>query len=191
MTVGLLLAVAFYMLMSRVEDGPFELMFPGVMSPGARLEDDSFIAQRTRVMPLDGVELRRMREQRELVDELARRHIGTPLTTGQSLDDLRVIQEILDKKILEKEQVYELQALGIALGDLMAEQLDLKWVAVEDEHGRSRALQYGEDEDLFFPVTMISKRVDKDVRFTVEELFEKTRATVQRVRVRVGDAREL
>lgn len=191
MAFGLALAVAFYWLMSNVEEGPFELAFPGMAAPGMQLEDDSFIAQRTRVMPLDGVELRRMREQRQLVDELARRHVGTPLTAGQSFDDLRVLQELLDKKVLGKDETYELQALGVALGDLMAEQLDLRWVAVEDDRGRSRALQYGEQEDLIFPVTMISKRVEADVRFSIQELWDKTRKTVQEIRVRVGDAREL
>ena len=191
MTLGLCLAVAFYLLMKHVDDGPFELAFPGMGSPGALLEDDSFIAERTLIEPLGGVEERRLREQRNVVDELARRHIGTPLTSGRSMDDLRVIQELLDKKILKKDQTYELQALGIAFGDLLAEQLGLEWVSVEDELGRTRALQYGDSENFVFPVTMISKRVEADVRFTVAELYEKTRSTVEAFRKEPGSTRRL
>ena len=92
---------------------------------------------------------------------------------------------------VKKDQTYELQALGIAFGDLLAEQLGLEWVSVEDELGRTRALQYGDSENFVFPVTMISKRVEADVRFTVAELYEKTRSTVEAFRKEPGSTRRL
>ena len=112
-----------------------------------------------------------MARQRELVRELAMRHVGTPLSGG-SLEDLRVLQDILDMRLFAPDQVYELQALGVALGDVIAEQLGLSWVLVEDEVGRSRALRYGESGNLLFPVTMISRRLQFEQRFTVLELYE-------------------
>ena len=188
MCAGLALAMAFYVLMTRLQSGPFELAFP-LAGNGVQLEDDSFIAQRTMIEELDTLEERRLREQRNVIDELARRHIGTPLTSGRSTDDLRVLQELIDKQLLDKEQTYELQALGICLGDVMAEQLGLIWVAATDDHGRVRALQYGEGDDLFFPSTMISKRIEANVLFTVQELYDEMRRTVEALDRRYGNSR--
>jgi hypothetical protein len=77
--------------------------------------------------------------------------------------------------VLQPDQTLELQALGVVLGDVMVAQLGFSWAIVEDELGRSRALRLGESDDLVYPVTMISKRVEKDIRFTVEELYAKAR----------------
>jgi hypothetical protein len=130
-------------------------------------------AWRSRFGDLSATDRDLISQQRALVNELARRHVGTQLT-GDSLDDLRVLQRILDRKSLAPGQTFELQALGVALGDVMAAQLGLSWVIFQDEDGRSRALRLGETDFVVFPVTMISKRVERDVPFTIEELYRKT-----------------
>lgn len=115
--------------------------------------------------------------------ELARRHVGSS-TTGRSLADLRVIQAIVDSAGLKSDQTFELQALGVALGDVLAAQLGLEWIALQDELGRSRALRFGETDVVLFPVTMISKRVEAGLPVSVEELWEKARRTVADARPR-------
>ena len=55
-----------------------------------------------------------------------------------------------------------------------------------DETGRVRALQHGERDDFFFPSTMISKRIEADVRFTVQELYDEARRTVEALDRRYG-----
>ncbi len=189
MALGLVAELGFYLILGRSLDNSFDLRLPN-WGRMPLLEDDSFIASRTLIEPLDGVERRRIREQRQLVHDLARRHIGTALS-GQSLDDLRVIQELLDKKIFKSDDTYELQALGIALGDLMASRLDLHWVAVEDDLGRSRALQFGDGENFIFPITMISKRVEVDLGVRVTDLYKKAEAEVEGFRRRAGGGRGL
>jgi hypothetical protein len=187
--LGLVLAIGFYYSMSEISQGnPVAFLMPG-FGAAAHLEDDSFYAKRKRIEPLGALEQRQMRQQRAAVDELARRHVGLPLTTGKSMDDLRVIQDVLDRSALSLDQTYELQALGVALGDVMAEQLGLEWVVVDDDLGRSRALRFGETENLIFPVTMISKRVERNVRFRVSELFEKARESVEEFRRTTGRGR--
>lgn len=133
-------------------------------------------SDRRRISPLEASDESLLARQRSAVDELARRHVGSPLTGGE-LDDLRVLQELLDQRVLDSDQTYELQSLGVVLGDVMVAQLGFAWVVVEDELGRSRALRMGESDELIFPVTMISKRVERDIRFSVEELY----ATAQKV----------
>ena len=67
--------------------------------------------------------------QRELASELSRRHLGTPLTGGE-IRDLEVLQRLLDGRAIDREDVFEQQALGVAFGDVMAKNLDLHWVVV-------------------------------------------------------------
>jgi len=191
MALGLVVAVGFYLSIERIGSNPFGGLLPGFGLDRALLEDDSFYAKRSSVETLTGVDQRRLREQRNLVDELARRHVGTPLSAGHSLDDLRVIQEILDQGVLDPDQTFELQALGVALGDVLAQQHDLEWVVVNDDLGRSRALRYGEGEDLIFPVTMISKRVEADVDFRVIELYEKSARSLDEFARRAGNGRRI
>jgi len=189
LALGTALTVVVYLAVSGRSAGPLVGLLPGLGPPPIVLDDDSFIAQRKRISPLTAHDERQMGEQRSKVEELARRHVGTPLTGGASREDLRILQEILDKQVLSRDQTWELQALGVALGDVMAEQLGLTWVAIEDELGRSRALRFRESEDLIFPVTMISKRVEVKVRFRVLDLFEKTSSRVDDLALRARGGR--
>lgn len=109
--------------------------------------------------------------QRDIAHGLARRYVGSSLSAD--LDDLRILQAIVDQRVLGSAQAFELQALGIALGDVMVTELGFKWIVLRDKYGRSRALQYKGTENYVFPVTMISRRVEGDLDFTVAELFEK------------------
>jgi hypothetical protein len=189
LALGLALTAVVYLSASGRSAGPLLSLIPGLGPPPIVLDDDSFIAQRKHISPLAAHDERQLREQRAKVDELARRHVGTPLTGGASPDDLRILQEILDEQVLSRDQTWELQALGVALGDVMAEQLGLTWVVVEDRLGRSRALRFRESENLVFPVTMISKRVEGNVRFRVIELYEKTSSEVDGFALRAQGGR--
>jgi hypothetical protein len=158
-------------------------------SPGVGFELDRPAAEgrldlgsegvRRRIGSLADADERLLSQQRSAVDALARRHVGSPLTGGTT-DDLRVLQKLLDQRVLQPDQTYELQALGVVLGDVMVAQLDFSWAVVEDELGRSRALRLGDSDEIVYPVTMISKRVEADIRFTVDELYAKAQAIAGR-----------
>jgi len=111
------------------------------------------------------------RRQRALADELARRHLGTPLRGGETRD-LATLQRLLDGDWIEREDVFSQQAIGLALGDVMARNLDLHWVVVDDDYGRSRALRWKDEQDLFFPVTMVSKRIAQRRPVDVYDLYD-------------------
>jgi hypothetical protein len=53
--------------------------------------------------------------------------------------------------------VVKLQCLGVALGDALAEELQMEWVTVEDEYGKDPALRFPGTTVIAFPLTMISK----------------------------------
>jgi len=138
-------------------------------------------APRSRVEDLGVLEERRIDRQRAAVVEFARRRVGAEPGDG-SLDDLRILQQIVDDRILRRDQTYELQALGVVLGDVMAKQLGLRWVVVDDQYGRTRALRYGTGDDVFFPITMISKRYERGLDVDVRALYSDVEAQVAALR---------
>lgn len=139
------------------------------------------------VESLDARDRRRLEQQRGVVGTAASRHVGSPLRGGD-LGDLRILQELVDQRVFAVDQVYELQALGVVLGDVMAEQFGLSWVVVDDRYGRTRALQYGDLDDVFFPVTMISRRYEKNIPVDVDELYRKMEAEVAKLSRRRGSS---
>ena len=91
--------------------------------------------------------------------------------TGTTLSK---IQQILDEKRYAPEQTYELQSLGLALGDYIQYKDDnlLHWAVVQDEYGRDICLQYKRTAMTVFPMTMLSKRVEDGEEVVVEALVK-------------------
>lgn len=123
-----------------------------------------------RIAPLTASQRHHLERQRGLADELARRHLGTGL--HRDLGDLRILQQLLDRRVLAPDQTYELQALGVALGDVLAARHRLQWVRVIDEYGESRALEQAASGTLLFPVTMISRRVEAGLEVDVRQRYD-------------------
>lgn len=147
------------------------------------------LAQRQRTIEPPGpAEIAKSQRQRDLIDSLARRRLGTRLRGG-ALSDLDVLQRLFDERVIEKEDVSTQQAAGTVLGDVMARNLRLDQVVVDDDFGRSRALRYRDTPSLFFPVTMLSKRVKNDERISVRSLYDDVAREVERLEARRLPAR--
>jgi hypothetical protein len=84
---------------------------------------------------------------------------------------LRLLDGILRNKWIPPTETLKLQCLGVALGDALAQKFGLEWVAVEDEYGRDPALRLPGTSFILFPLTMISKRIEKGEPVDVFELF--------------------
>jgi len=110
--------------------------------------------------------------QRELIDDLARQHLGRQLR-GDKYSDIRILQRLLDSKVVDAQDTAKLQAMGVVLGDVLAKELDLNWVIFEDKNGRNRALRYRQLETVLFPITMISRRAEVGSKVDVQALFDK------------------
>jgi hypothetical protein len=95
---------------------------------------------------------------------------------------LRVLDAILQINWVQSSETVKLQSLGIALGDALAQELGLTWVAVEDEYGRDPALILKGTSVRLFPLTMISKRVERGEAVDIYDLFSGTCGTVRRLR---------
>lgn len=125
-----------------------------------------------RISPLTPVDRQFMQQQRDLLLDLVERNYGRVLKREKD-NDLELIQRLLDDQLVRNDQPRELQAMGVVMGDLLAQDLGLHWVIYEDSLGRSRALRYQESDDYLFPVTMISRRREVDNLTPVAEIYQK------------------
>ncbi|MDR2860746.1 MAG: DUF3806 domain-containing protein [Elusimicrobiota bacterium] len=85
---------------------------------------------------------------------------------------LYLLQGIIDQKFIKKDETDKLQSLGVVFGDALAEGLSLHWVEIEDEYGIDPALRYLETNILLFPLTILSKRIEKGEEINIKELFD-------------------
>jgi hypothetical protein len=85
---------------------------------------------------------------------------------------IHLIQKIIDENTFQVDSIYELQSLGIALGDyIQFKNNDFHWAVVRDEYGRDICLQYKTLAITIFPMTMISKRIEDGENVNVSELY--------------------
>lgn len=114
------------------------------------------------------------RERIEAAREWVKGHFGDQLDERYAPLEgkLRVVDAIVRKGWVEPSETWKLQALGVALGDALAQKLMLDWVTVEDEYGCDPALNWPGTSVYSYPLTMISKRIERGEAVDVRELFE-------------------
>jgi hypothetical protein len=103
---------------------------------------------------------------------------------------LRLLATILRSNWIERSETWKLQSLGITFGDALVQRMGLEWVVVEDEYGRDPALQDPGTTTIVFPLTTISKRIERGESVDVYTLFEEACRMIEelRPRNRVGDS---
>jgi hypothetical protein len=116
--------------------------------------------------------------QRGDVEDLVSRHLGIMALRGNG-DDLPVLQQLVDKRVVKNDDVEVWQAIGVVIGDLIAEEFDLHWVSVEDEYGVSKALQLQDTMNFVFPITLLSKRVQFRQKIDIQAIYEKLRTDIE------------
>jgi len=94
-------------------------------------------------------------------------------------DKLALIDAILGANSIGVGETWKLQSLGIVFGDALAQKLGLIWVAVDDEYGRDPALSAPGTSILSFPLTSISKRIERGEAVDVFRLFEAACRTIE------------
>jgi hypothetical protein len=113
---------------------------------------------------------KRLRDQRAVVekfiaDESSRQRYQT------AAGKLGTIQAILRSNALKPNLTYELQCLGVVLGDAFVQDRKMEWVMVEDDQGRDAAVRLPGTTVIIFPLTMIPKRVERGEKVDVFNLF--------------------
>ncbi|MFT4768353.1 MAG: hypothetical protein ACI8RN_001488 [Glaciecola sp.] len=133
-----------------------------------------------RVTALNPLDRQYMDLQRQSLNDMTLRYYGSRCCRSQT--ELDYLQRLLDDAHVRPDQTRELQAMGVALGDLLATELDMHWVVYEDIRGRSRALRLGETENYLFPVTMIARRHEGGDKTPVQEIYRLAYEAIETVR---------
>ncbi len=142
----------------------------------------NLLAQQWRTEPLTPIDQRYMADQRDIIDELARRHFGRQLN-GNKHNDLAVIQRLLDDGIVGSQQVSQLQAMGLILGALLKAEHGLTWIVYFDKYGRSRSLQVpGFEKEFIFPTTQISRRAEVGIKVNVRKVYAELEQSIEAIR---------
>lgn len=116
--------------------------------------------------------------QRKEIEQVIIRRLGVTGLKG-NIEDLKIVQQVIDKRLISKEDTKAWQSLGIVFGDLLAAELDLHWVNYKDEQGESRALRWRKTMNFIFPVTFFSKRIQFGQPLDAQALFTKIRREVE------------
>ena len=91
---------------------------------------------------------------------------------------------MLNEKVFRQNETYKLQSMGVVLGQVLTDAGNLQWVTVSDQYGDDPALRFGRTSVLVFPLTMISKRVERGDEVDVEFLYERTLSLVRELEVK-------
>ena len=116
-------------------------------------------------------------QRKEIMDLIARQLGILKLKGDQS--DLKVLQKLVDRKAIRRDDVRGLQGLGIVFGDVLVSEYGLGWVSYEDDIGTSKALRWKKTENYVFPVTLFSKRVQFKEDIDMASVFEELGAEVE------------
>lgn len=139
------------------------------------------IAKTFKVEALSPLDLKYMQDQRDFIDQTARRHLGSQLN-GEKGHDLRLLQKLLNRQIVSRENRQGLQAMGVILGDHLKREEGLRWIIYIDKYGRSRSLAVPAQDEVIFPITMISRRAEVGNKVNVEDIYKKAQTAVAEIR---------
>lgn len=127
-------------------------------------------------------DMARLDQQRAVIGAAIKKRYGS--TLSRTTKDISVLQRLVDDAVFGRSQTYELQSLGVVFGDVLASALPLRWVTITDEYGTDPTLRYKQSAVNVNALTMISKRIERGERVSLERLFEITREQLTTVDTR-------
>ena len=123
-----------------------------------------------KMLPLSPEESQRLESQRNLVKQ----YLGDADSLKKfesSAGKLGTIRALLATGKFPAEKTHELQSMGVVLGDVFVQDLGFHWILVQDEFGTVPAIQYENTTIILYPLTMISKRVEKGETVDIFDLY--------------------
>lgn len=142
--------------------------------------DSSIVPPEQKITALNEVDKDRLCEQRAVVEH----QLGDPDSKRKfktAAGKLGTIRAIIQAGTFKAGQTYELQCLGVVLGDAFVQELGMEWVMVEDSYGRDPAIRMPGTSIILYPLTMISKRIERGEEVDVFELFNGITARIEEI----------
>ena len=133
------------------------------------------------VTSLTPTDVERLAQQRKAIekylgDERSKQNYRT------AAGKLGLLRALIEQHVFKPSQTYELQSMGIVLGDAFVQELGMEWVVVQDSYGRDPAVRVPKTSTIVFPLTMISKRIEKGEKVDVFDLFNGVAEQVEALR---------
>lgn len=135
-----------------------------------------------KVTPLTEEDEQRLDAQRAVIEQFLDDDPVNLSKYQAAAGKLGTIRAILEAGVFSADQWYELQSLGIVLGDAFVLDMGMEWVMVEDKYGRDPALRLPGTSILTFPLTMISKRIERGETVDVFDLYNGVAANVEKMK---------
>lgn len=133
-----------------------------------------------RILDLNNADTNRLVEQRAVVEK----YLGDPDSREKykkPAGKLGILRALLEAKVFKSSQTYELQCMGIVLGDVFVEDMGFRWIMVQDRHGRDPAIQYKQTSVILYPLTMISKRIERGETVDIFALYNGIAAQAEKL----------
>ncbi len=103
--------------------------------------------------------------EKYLADERSKQNYQT------AAGKLGLLRALIEQRTFKPTQTYELQSMGVVLGDAFVQELKMEWVIVEDSQGRDPAVRVPTTSIIIYPLSMISKRIERGEKVDVFDLF--------------------
>jgi hypothetical protein len=136
---------------------------------------------RAETSPLTEQESAFLESQRNLVRDKLRTKYGV-YSLPSIKADLPVLQQLLNDRVFSPEQEHEWSSVGVVFGDIVANELGLRWVAHCDEYGAEPALNLDGTSIKLFPRPMILKRIEKRETMDLKHQLEQLGTLVSRLK---------
>lgn len=94
----------------------------------------------------------------------------------------KLLDTIIKSNWIEKHETAKLQSLGITLGDIIVQDMNFIWVEIEEDGETDPALNFPDTTLILFPMTMISKRIERGEPFDVYEFYKTLKEDVERIK---------
>jgi hypothetical protein len=137
-----------------------------------------------KIESLNADDLVRIAKQRAVIERYLGEDAGNLQKYQTAAGKLGLLRALLDQKVFQPSQTYELQCMGIVFGDALVQYSGAEWRAVEDQYGRDPCVQIPGSTDILFPLTMISKRIEKGEAPDVFDMFNWSIAKIEELKRR-------
>lgn len=129
------------------------------------------------ITELDWADKRQMTQQVAAIDVIARNTSGRQIHNDKT--DLKLLQDLIYKAAITKNDRLNLQGMGVVLGNIMAQEFGLEWRIYEDMKGRNKALCAANTQQCLFPITMLSRRIEVGLLPNIEEIYNNARQLIK------------
>ena len=145
---------------------------------GGEKTKEPHVSDEQKITALTAADTQRLTDQRAVIEAFLGNE-DSKRKYHAAAGKLGTIRAILQADKFKPDQTYQLQCLGIVLGDVFVQELTMEWVMVEDESGRHPAVRMPGTTIILFPQTMISKRVQRGEKVDVFDLFNRIAEDVE------------